>query len=338
MGNNSFLDTWRGGAISSNSIGVYFPCGLSNAGESYSFYGVIVNNGGVGYKQDCAGSEFKIFGGGVDYNNSAAIAGAGVWVNAHGVHFEQTSAPFIVGSTGSISELVSLFGSTLYASGPGGADPSFLTIGGTGSTVVLDGVTLQAADGHSVSSIVNWLGSGGTLSANALNGATTPTLLAGNTTGVAVTASYQDPAGTTNYSGSLISNSIIEGGGYVGTNTNSNGALPATGAFPYNGTFLGWNADDTGGSDFYNPFSSAASPVAAFNRWTNNSGSWTKVASLSRLGVMSVSSVAVGKATWRSGTGTPSGSCTSGSLYSNTSGTSGSTLYVCVSSAWVDLK
>jgi hypothetical protein len=41
---------------------------------------------------------------------------------------------------------------------------------------------------------------------------------------------------------------------------------------------------------------------------------------------------------WTTGSGAPSGSCTSGSLYSNSNGSSGSTLYVCVSSAWVDAK
>lgn len=42
--------------------------------------------------------------------------------------------------------------------------------------------------------------------------------------------------------------------------------------------------------------------------------------------------------TWCSGSAAPTGSCTSGSLYSNTGGSSGSTLYTCVSSAWLDVK
>ena len=37
---------------------------------------------------------------------------------------------------------------------------------------------------------------------------------------------------------------------------------------------------------------------------------------------------------WRSGSGTPSGSCTSGSLYTNSAGAASTTLYVCISSAW----
>lgn len=42
--------------------------------------------------------------------------------------------------------------------------------------------------------------------------------------------------------------------------------------------------------------------------------------------------------TWTSGSGPPRGSCTNGSLYSNTGGSAGSTLYVCVSESWTDVK
>lgn len=40
-------------------------------------------------------------------------------------------------------------------------------------------------------------------------------------------------------------------------------------------------------------------------------------------------------ATWTSASGVPSGSCTTGSLYTNTAGGTGTTLYVCESTAWV---
>lgn len=43
-------------------------------------------------------------------------------------------------------------------------------------------------------------------------------------------------------------------------------------------------------------------------------------------------------ATWTSGSKAPSGNCINGSLYSNTAGGRGSTLYVCVAGAWVDEK
>jgi hypothetical protein len=38
--------------------------------------------------------------------------------------------------------------------------------------------------------------------------------------------------------------------------------------------------------------------------------------------------------TWTSGTGAPSGSCVTGSLYSNTAGTAGATFYDCVATVW----
>lgn len=49
-------------------------------------------------------------------------------------------------------------------------------------------------------------------------------------------------------------------------------------------------------------------------------------------------SVHGGNAGWIHGTTAPKGSCANGSLYSNTSGSPGSTLYVCVGGSWVDIK
>ncbi len=40
-------------------------------------------------------------------------------------------------------------------------------------------------------------------------------------------------------------------------------------------------------------------------------------------------------ATWTQGSGSPTGTCVNGSLYSNTSGTAGSTFYDCVGTTWV---
>lgn len=41
---------------------------------------------------------------------------------------------------------------------------------------------------------------------------------------------------------------------------------------------------------------------------------------------------------WTSGSRAPVGPCSNGSMYSNTSGSSGSTLYVCLSGSWADVK
>lgn len=45
-----------------------------------------------------------------------------------------------------------------------------------------------------------------------------------------------------------------------------------------------------------------------------------------------------GGVSFSSGAGVPSGSCQTGSLYVNSSGASGSTLYACITSAWIDVK
>ncbi len=66
---------------------------------------------------------------------------------------------------------------------------------------------------------------------------------------------------------------------------------------------------------------------------------WVALSSLG--GVLSTTKFQLGSSsgpTWSSGSAAPSGSCTTGSLYSNTAGASGSTLYACVGGAWTDVK
>ena len=54
--------------------------------------------------------------------------------------------------------------------------------------------------------------------------------------------------------------------------------------------------------------------------------------------VVQASSLTVNGLLWQTGSGTPSGSCVTGSMYSNSSGASGTTFYACVGAAWVDIK
>lgn len=56
------------------------------------------------------------------------------------------------------------------------------------------------------------------------------------------------------------------------------------------------------------------------------------------LGIFDALQFAIQKTQITSGSGAPSGACQSGSIYLNSSGGSGTTLYACVSSAWADVK
>jgi hypothetical protein len=49
-------------------------------------------------------------------------------------------------------------------------------------------------------------------------------------------------------------------------------------------------------------------------------------------------SVGVGPANWETGTSDPTGTCQTGSLFSNTAGAAGHVFWVCVASGWVDIK
>jgi hypothetical protein len=78
--------------------------------------------------------------------------------------------------------------------------------------------------------------------------------------------------------------------GFVGSTGNSNGSLPAaSGIFPTEGNFLGWNADGMGGADFYNAFASK-SGTAFYWRAFDGKG-WAQPMSLSRTGDLTVHSV-----------------------------------------------
>jgi hypothetical protein len=78
--------------------------------------------------------------------------------------------------------------------------------------------------------------------------------------------------------------------GFVGSTGNSNGSLPATsGIFPPQGHFLGWNADGSGGADFYNTFASAKG--AAFHWRAFDGKSWTSPMTLSRTGDLTLHSI-----------------------------------------------
>jgi hypothetical protein len=80
--------------------------------------------------------------------------------------------------------------------------------------------------------------------------------------------------------------------------------------------------------------------------WGSNLSHMTPVASVDSSGngsfgggvYLGSATKSAAKVSWTHGPAAPGGSCTNGSLYSNTAGSRGSTLYVCVSGKWVDVK
>jgi hypothetical protein len=71
---------------------------------------------------------------------------------------------------------------------------------------------------------------------------------------------------------------------------------------------------------------------------TEDNGAWGKWQTMPNALSVSTQNLSVGAATWTSGASAPRGRCANGSLYSNTSGAAGSTLFVCVDSQWTDVK
>jgi hypothetical protein len=71
---------------------------------------------------------------------------------------------------------------------------------------------------------------------------------------------------------------------------------------------------------------------------TRDNGAWGKWQAMPNALSVTTQSLSVGSATWTSGPSIPNGKCVTGSLYSNSSGGAGTTLYVCINSQWEDLK
>lgn len=69
--------------------------------------------------------------------------------------------------------------------------------------------------------------------------------------------------------------------------------------------------------------------------WVNYAGA--AMARIDPVGNLNTTSVQLNFSgpSWTTGAGSPSGTCVNGSIYSNTTGTAGSTFYTCVSTAWL---
>lgn len=82
---------------------------------------------------------------------------------------------------------------------------------------------------------------------------------------------------------------------------------------------------------------SGAAQIGAGTNSVANSLQFQGVNFLNSSGTLTVTVVNIAGITWSVGSGAPSGSCITGSIYSNSAGGSGSSIYGCRSGAWVDM-
>lgn len=159
-GNNTWSVAISESLISSNGVGLYFPSGLSNSGESISIFGSRIQNNVTGLNL-VGFSDFYFYGGSCDYNTSCGNVNAG---HFYGVHFEQKVGPILT-ITGTSQPHVEIMGgwaqlacnSTAESCG---ADPYMFFVNSSLNPLFkLEGTFLLA--NHPVDTVVHWNGSGG---------------------------------------------------------------------------------------------------------------------------------------------------------------------------------
>jgi hypothetical protein len=307
-----YQDAWFGGSSTANYYG-FSDVGLFGS-ENMNFYGwEDLNNHVYGfYSLNTASSEYHFIGCSFDYNGTVTNGKytGGAFYFANGTmrlvsgHLEQFGGRFFDGpsvATVGFNWDIHISNGTQFVVGSTGADVLVNVVGFEGGVYIDPGV--QIVNIGPIKSFVNWTAVG-------VNGVLmigpywNPTAKAGVTfapfTQSAGAITYLDIPHYSQYSPDyqLHKHEVIQNltagtatdTGFVGAIGNSNGSLPATsGVFPSYGNFLGWNADGSGGGDFYNPFSAARG--SAFHWWTSDGKKWVDSMTLSRDGDLNVHSV-----------------------------------------------
>jgi hypothetical protein len=311
-GTDVYQDVWFGGSSTANRYG-FNDAGLSGS-ENMSFYGwEALNNDVYGfYSLDTASSEYHFIGCSFDYNGriTGGASTGGAFYYANGTvrivsgHLEQYGGRFFDGpSTATLGFNWDLHirNGTQFVVGSTGTDVLVNVVGFNGGVYIDPGV--QIVNVGPIKSFVNWaaVGVNGVLvigpywNPTARSGVPFPAF-----TQSAGAIPYVDIPHYSQYAPDyqLRKHEVIQSlsagtatdTGFVGSTGNSNGLQPSTsGVLPSYGNFLGWNADGTGGADFYNPFASTTGN--AFHWRAFNGKRWDNPMSLSRSGDLTVNSV-----------------------------------------------
>jgi hypothetical protein len=158
-GNNAWSTTMSQSLISNNGVGLYFPSGLTDSGESITVSNTRIQNNATGLSL-VGFSDFYFYGSSCDYNT--ITCGNVNAAHFYGEHFEQSSG-IILTITGSSQPHVEIFGGAADLTAATGTDPEMFYVSSTlNPTFKMDGTAIIAS--HPVTNIVNWNGSGGSAS------------------------------------------------------------------------------------------------------------------------------------------------------------------------------
>lgn len=286
-----------GSSFTNNKYGWYDPGQFGS--ENLMLYGdQFLNNAQYGlYSANMAAAQYNCTSCSFDYNGVSGLYYTNGVVRLIAGHIEQPSGYLIDGpasSTLAFSLDIS-GGEQFYLTNSGGSDTAFIHVQGNNSNVRI-GAGLKLDRRHTVGNVIQWDATG---SSNLLNmepyvDANTPTAVA--LPAVQASANiqflhiplYSQYVPTSEYFSNLTVGSPNQGdilsSNYVGSQGNNNGVVPPASRFPYNGNFLGWNTENIGEADHFNPYSSAANSNDAFAWYANLSGTFQKVSSIQRNG------------------------------------------------------
>lgn len=154
-GNNSWSDVISQSLISSNTTGLYFPSGLTNAGESLSVIGTSTQNNQTGLNL-VGFSDFYFYASRCDYNTTCGNVNA---AHFYGEHFEQSSGTILT-ITGTSQPHVEIYGGWAQLSATSGTDAQMFYVNSNLNPLFRLSGTFVLAN-HTVTDLVNWNGSGG---------------------------------------------------------------------------------------------------------------------------------------------------------------------------------
>lgn len=345
IGRYSSLDTFTGGTINSNGTGVWYPGNAYGSGEAYTFLGTQINNNYTQGILDDGCGEIRMHGGSIDYTggvpgqpfytgNKYAVTGACVDFQAYGTHFEQDGAPILNVTTGSVS----LYGGELYASSTAAPASSYVITNGTNTAYQSYGTRYFAR--HTMHSDVQW-NSTGTTGVLHIHGVGDSSVIA--------------PVTGVNLAAIADCDVYLRNKQYCMTNATYTGLITAAGGLQATSTptdlnanrqglMLGFNyLPGTGTGAFLNNANTGT--VGGFNFYEADAGATPrKIGQITKTGLVEGNNgvgITTSGVTWTSGAAAPpstTGACVTGSLYSNTVGTTGSILWVCTGTSWVAVK
>lgn len=337
-GNNAYQDIWVGGASTSGNHSNFLDTGVFGS-ENMAFYGwQSLNSPGYGfYSANLDGAEYNFTDCSFDYNSNGAFYYINGNVRLKGGHIEQNTSAYMFNSPASSSAFsLVLSGGVQFVEGYTSM-PALIYVGGTNSDVFIDDGINIAHPGSTISELVNWqaLGLSNQLTVGAYadplanTGVTIPTVQSGANIQWLDIPTYTQYVPTGRYQTfatiGMASIGIVKGSVATGLlGAINNGCPSATQGvdFPYNGTFMGWNCDTTGGSDFFAPFIASSGTAYHFHAKLAD-GTWADIFDMGR----------TGSASWGGGSTISNSTVVCQSTTTNRNSCTGTDVYWTVASA-----